>query len=662
MSQIEQRKYQLRDIKSIEDSWKETDGVMFQLPTGGGKSVIASQIVLNHKKEKILILAHRRRLLFQLRGHLLKQGVKSGMIVADLEENLDSNIVIASIRTIVNEKRAWILERGFDKIIIDEAHHTMIPTYQKVLDRCKGISKFKLLGITATPYRSDNQSFEKYYEKLICSDTTEELIAQKYLSEYKTFYNSVGDIDREVMKSGEDYQLTQLSNYMRKPEFIQTAIDSYKENGQEKQTIIFCVDKKHAKGVVEAYNKNGYTKIGYIDSEVSEEKREQILNDFESKKLQFIACIETLTEGVDLPETGCIQLLRPTNSLVLYLQMVGRGLRPKADGSECIILDCAGNTIKHGTVGSPKHWSLNNSLHPNNPRKKRKVVVRKKDGTFTEKEEDMEFGEMVELSEEEYILNIADSLEQFEKENVEIDSQVTQQFTKMVDYVLSKNQKLNLKILEESYRSSDEIGRIGVNDDSYFQINFIEKSNSRLLYFYFSTHNDYWNRRRVEGFNEQEERLKQTVVAGQLSEFFLLPQTQKTLQQMYEQVTELKLSKHDVEKFRRTIKEAKEQKFIREVEEHVQKYGSIEWKQEEGNRRWFNLSNLNQNWWGRNGDYIKIVFSKNKLLQNNDAIFYNSNGSILEQTSNMNLLKTKLIDELKRIQWTPQEIKQEVTV
>lgn len=689
-TQIQDREYQNVLLQNIFDTFKTKDSILLQLPTGGGKSIITTKFILEHKNKKILILAHRRRLLLQMKEHIENQGLKTGLIVAEIEEGLQNNIVIASIKTVARDKRIdSILNQQFDYVIIDEAHHSMTGSYQKLLINLRQVNpNFKLLGVTATPYRMDLLPLSENFTELIVGPSIQELINKKFLCNYRVFYQSVGEIDSEVVKIGNEYQLSSLSTYMRKKDFIDKAILGYKELGEERQTIVFCVDKKHARDVEKAYHEAGYTKTGYIDSDILEDKREEILQAYERGELTHLICIETLTEGVDLPETGCIQLLRPTQSIILYLQMVGRGLRPKSDGSDLIILDCSNNTRVHGTPASPREWSLDPKVNPNNPRKKRKVVSKREDGTFTENEEEMELGELVELSEEEYITNIAGSIEKLEEENKEIDRRIISTKLEGIEYLvdtLRKKYKYSddeVKVKEDKYCSQYSLGVISFvrnkDYDSSVEIEFTFDKNYKnaisvnCLYFSQSVY-------RTSTLKETQQKLKFNIFIGQLSEVLLDEKVTTKLLAFHREYTKLEGEKHDIGHLREVIKKAKEVTFLRKLDEYVEKHGELVFDIEDDRQKFFLLSQLNRNWsnpainpyqyqrseWGKEADggklkrreFIegnrlhKIIFSKNKLTTYNDAKFVTFNGRVLEETSNQNLYKEKLVEELKRINY-----------
>lgn len=414
------RDYQVRDKAAIEEAWKINRGVLYQLPTGGGKSVVFASIVEDYKKEQVLVLAHKRRLLTQTRKHLKNRGVSSGLIISNTEENTAASIIVASVRTVTNEKRLQkLLRRTWNKVIIDEAHHSMTTSYQNVLDSILEVNPdCKLLGVTATPYRQDKKRLDTYYSELICSDDVSSLIAQGFLSKYRVYQTPIGEITNEVTEYAHDYKMSELSAYMRKDKFLKYVVDAYETRGEKRQTIIFAVDRAHASDMLQTFQKRGYKSSAVIDSSMESDDVQETIEQFANKELDILINIEMLTEGVDLPDTGCIICARPTKSLTLYLQMLGRGLRPKADKSELIIIDCAGNTEEFGTVSSKRHWSLNPEIDPSSGRSKNKVLGRNKQGELTDDPNEIEdFSELVEMTPEEYMTQIAGGKEEAEKSN-----------------------------------------------------------------------------------------------------------------------------------------------------------------------------------------------------------------------------------------------------
>ncbi len=203
------RPYQIEDVKLIEEGWKNYRSILYQLPTGGGKSIVLSKIIDDHRKEKILILAHKRRLLTQMQQHMSNIGIKAGMLIAQREENLDSNVVIASIRTAVKSKRLeMLITHDWDLVIIDEARHSRTGSYDLVLDRLLAVHpKHKLLGVDATPHRKDKKRLDKHFEAMVVSsESIKSLQEKKFLAKERTYATPIGQIKEQVKEVANDYQ------------------------------------------------------------------------------------------------------------------------------------------------------------------------------------------------------------------------------------------------------------------------------------------------------------------------------------------------------------------------------------------------------------------------------------------------------------------------
>jgi len=157
------RDYQSRDYKIIANSFKKNKGVLYQCPTGGGKSLVIASCIKNNKSKNILFLCHKKELIDQMRERLNGLKIEHGFVGGGEEINPESSILIGSISTLMRDKRmASLLDRKFDYVIIDEAHRTRANGYEKVLDHLFELNpKMKLLGVTATPYRTDKKGLNK---------------------------------------------------------------------------------------------------------------------------------------------------------------------------------------------------------------------------------------------------------------------------------------------------------------------------------------------------------------------------------------------------------------------------------------------------------------------------------------------------------------------
>ena len=613
-SKIQFRPYQKRDFDIINQYLDKGDSVMYQLPTGGGKSVVIAGTVEKHKTQRILFIAHRRELLFQMTKRLRDLKLKTGLIVGDIREEVDSNILIVSVQTLVRGQFDILLSQSWDIVIVDESHRFRTPSYDKVLDKMLEVNpKVKILGVTATPYRSDKLDFRKYIKQLVISDDIPTLIEGGFLAKSVTYSINIGDIDSEVIKNTDDYQIQSLSTYMRKPGYLQALVDLYKMRGEERQMLIFAVDKKHAQSILEVYQKNGYTKLGYIDADTHPDKREKILRDYEKKEVQIIVSIETMTEGVDLPDTGCIQCARPTESIVLYSQMNGRGMRLKSDGSNLIILDCAGNTQKHGTVTSPRHWSLDPNINPKLISKKNKVVGKRKDGTYTENIEELDYLELVEMSPEEYLVNISGNVEKAEGFNKEIEESIKKNTLTLAELILKKAKVTNFEPVIDKY-DPDTVRFIecGENSkDTKYTIEIERRSYSGTIYEHQLIYSKPW-RSRNDGA-EDFKHLNFYITYLEIYKVVKFPEISKRIQEIKVENRELEKSKIDIGELNKKVLQFKHEQFFKELNFELGQSVEISFSKEES---------LSRNFRDLSGRFNRVVFDRPKLLSSHVVNFY----------------------------------------
>lgn len=351
--------YQLEDKKAIESAWNEYKSVIYQLPTGGGKSIVLTSLIQDYKDEKILIFAHKRKLLLQLQKHLKSVGITAGVLAGGLQEDLDSNVIIVSIMTAAKSSRLeTLLEKNWDKVFIDEARHSRTNSYDKVLEALEEKHPLcKMLGVDATPYRKDKKRLDKHFQHMVVSsENVASLMEKGYLQKCKAIISPINleELKSEVVEVANDYQVTALSNYMRKQKYLDYVVSQYTTYGESRPAIVFAVDKTHSESLMNAFIAGGYTgKVERVDSSQSISEITDIYQRYESGDTQILINVEMITEGVDLPNTGCIIGARPTKSLTLYMQMVGRGMRLDGVNDYFLLLDCCGWTEEYGVASTP---------------------------------------------------------------------------------------------------------------------------------------------------------------------------------------------------------------------------------------------------------------------------------------------------------------------
>jgi DNA repair protein RadD len=432
---IEERKYQTLDLERIEKSLGNGKSVLYQLPTGGGKTVVTCSVIAKRKESNILILAHKKKLITQMRDQLVNRSVSVGILQGSNSINTDRNILIASIQTASRDHTLErLIDRPWDYVVIDEARRSRTASYDKLLSEFKLHNPgLQIIGLDATPHRRDKRRLDYHFDEMIVSsENTFSLMQKGYLADTITYATPIGKIEEEVTDWGGDFQVSQLSSYMRKSEYMKHVLQSWFQYSEQKQTIVFAVDKQHAADLLELFQDNGINTAAMITSDNTSEEIDTAYELYEKGEIKVLINVEMITDGVDLPDTGCLLIARPTQSLTLYLQILGRGLRPKQDKSKLIVIDCAGVTDKFGGIRTKHHWSLNPEVDPNGGRKT-KVFGKGPQGELIEDLSDY-IGEVIELSPEEYILQLESSEEIAIITNNRIDNSV-EQLCKKIDEV-----------------------------------------------------------------------------------------------------------------------------------------------------------------------------------------------------------------------------------
>lgn len=387
------RPYQQQGMQRIFYEWKQgVQSVLFQMPTGTGKTVLFSEIVKKgwEHERKVLIIVHRTELVEQITKKLTAKNIEVGLVNSGSKADYEHNVHVAMIQTLCRRKK----HPDADLVIIDECHHATAKSYQKLWDI---YPQAKFLGVTATPIRLNGQGFDKQFQTLISSMQVKEFIEQGHLADIKTFVGVTPNL-KNVEKRKGDYVTNQLGKVMLNNGLMVNLIKSYQKHAQDKSAIVFAVNIEHSKEIAERYNEAGIA-AAHIDSSTPERERKELLEQFKTKEIKVLCNVEIITEGFDFPECEVVQLARPTKSLALYLQMVGRVMRPAKGKEYGLILDNAGLWQEHGLPTRDREWTLEAVKSPS---KKigfidKKGVVRELDN---EVPEEIEGAELIEFDDE----------------------------------------------------------------------------------------------------------------------------------------------------------------------------------------------------------------------------------------------------------------------
>lgn len=348
-------KYQQDMVEIVIDEFAFHKSVMIQMPTGTGKTNVFCEII-NRLNKRALILVHTRELVEQAKERLHEFKIDSGIIMSGYDIHPHLDIQIASIQTLVRRPySAW--PNNISLIVIDEAHHATAKSYQKILKKYNN-DEIKILGVTATPCRMNNVGFGGIFNKLISSKSISEFIRNNELVGFKHFATTTPDLSAvKYNKQLSDYDNDELAIAMSRKTIMSDIIESYKTYGNNRRCILFAVNQSHSKLIVKRFINEGIN-AEYIDSNTKKSERKNILDRFRTGEIQVLVNVKIFTEGFDCPDISVVQLVRPTKSFALYMQMVGRSLRKQIGKNHAIIIDNAGLWKTHGLITKDIKWSL----------------------------------------------------------------------------------------------------------------------------------------------------------------------------------------------------------------------------------------------------------------------------------------------------------------
>lgn len=352
------RPYQVTAIERIKDAVRNGKRrILVTGPTGIGKGVLAARI-LSGALGRALFVAHRGELLNQCAFQLALFGVTNiGIIKAnDKRANPHAPIQVASIQTLTNRDSGT-----FDLVVIDEAHGGY---YEELFAR---FPHALFIGLTATPFRLNGDGLTEY-EELIVVAKPSELVRDGHICEPSMRGADTIGLSDVSFVAGE-YHQGELAKKMSGPHIVGDVVDTWRKHGKGHRTVCFAVNVAHSKQIVTQFMGEN-VRAAHLDGNTSQDERTRILANLESHALEVVSTCDVLSEGWDQPSCKCAILARPTMSLRLHMQQGGRILRPW-QGVTPIILDHAGNLMRHGTFTEDREFTLEGGV-----RKERSIALR----------------------------------------------------------------------------------------------------------------------------------------------------------------------------------------------------------------------------------------------------------------------------------------------
>lgn len=347
------RPYQLDLIDKTRALMKEgCKSILIQSPTGSGKTLLTAHMLHTaaSKGMRSWFVVHRKELIDQSARAFKLEGLEHGIIAAGYGKSYGRSIQLASIQTLAKRFGQY---RAPSLIVWDECHHIAASSWKKIYEANPNSYH---IGLSATPQRLDGKGLVAFFEKMVNGPSVSWLIENGFLSKYRLYAPASVDLSNVHKRMG-DYAKDELTTAVDKPKITGSAVEHYKKYAAGKRAIVFAVSVEHSKHIVEEFQKEGFN-AEHVDGETPQEERARSVERFREGNTQILSNVELFSEGFDLPSVEVAILLRPTQSLGLYLQQCGRSLRPFDGKQNAILLDHVGNVERFGLPDQDREWSL----------------------------------------------------------------------------------------------------------------------------------------------------------------------------------------------------------------------------------------------------------------------------------------------------------------
>lgn len=373
---IELRPYQDQCIAGLRGAFSAGyHSPLLVSPTGSGKTVMFSYLTgrLLAAGKRVALLCHREELVDQISRTLADFDVRHGLITAGSLYDRRLPAHVASVFTLARRMDRTAVP---DYVICDEAHHCIgASTWGRVVAAWREQNPaLRLIGVTATPERLSGEGLGEVFDEMVLGPTTRELIDLGSLADYRLFApHQALDLSGVHMRGG-DFARNELAGALDKPQIIGSAVGEYRAKMDGAPAVAFCVSIEHAQHTAEQFRAQGYRAM-CLDGKMDKALRREVVRDFGRGQISILTSCDIVSEGFDVPGIVGAILLRPTWSLALYLQQVGRALRTAPGKDAAVLLDHVGNSSRHGLPDDPRNWSLTGAAR-NKKKDQENVAVR----------------------------------------------------------------------------------------------------------------------------------------------------------------------------------------------------------------------------------------------------------------------------------------------
>lgn len=355
---FEIRDYQAELILSTQQSMiAGNKRILVQSPAGSGKSVTMSEIarLATAKGNHVLFIVHRRELVDQIKGTFKANEV-------------DFNYCyVGMVQTVTN--RLDKFKHKPDIILVDEAHHSLAKTYQRIFDY---FPNAYTLGFTATPTLLSGKGLGRYYNDMVLGKSVQWLIDNHRLAPFE--YYSIDLLNHDALKRSSmgDYTSKSIDDATKNVQYGDV-IEHYRKLADNTKTIIYTHSVEASKRVAQAFNDAGYSARA-VDGKTPKLVRQQAMDEFRSGEVTILVNAELYGEGVDVPDCETVVLLRPTESLSLFIQQTMRAMRYQPN-KQATIIDHVGNYLKHGLPNTEHDWTLEDTSKKGNTKERPKDLI-----------------------------------------------------------------------------------------------------------------------------------------------------------------------------------------------------------------------------------------------------------------------------------------------
>ena len=356
------REYQRDVVENVRHAMASgSKAAVLVMPCGSGKTAVAGELVRSAtaKGKRVLFLAPRRELISQASQRLSHAGIMHGLIMAGERASFMPDVQVASIPTLhkrcISDARMPLPDA--ELVIVDEAHIGVGGRAQRILDSYLERGS-RIVGLTATPARTDGKALGLVYDELVMGPTVAELTGWGYLVPARYFAGERPDLSGVKITAG-DYQQDQLEAATDQDVLVGNVVANWQRIAADRPTFVFSTSVAHSRHLCDRFRAAGYA-AEHIDGQTDSDERDAIQQRLRDGVTQVVCNCQVMTYGVDFPPVSAIVLARPTKSLPMYLQMVGRGLRPSPDTgkSDCLVIDHAGAVDELGFVDDEIPWTL----------------------------------------------------------------------------------------------------------------------------------------------------------------------------------------------------------------------------------------------------------------------------------------------------------------